>query len=187
MTVIDEKRYHFTVEEFYHMYEAGIFKDDERVELIEGEIIHMTPVGSWHSAVVDRLTQLFVEHFSAFAIVRIQGPVLLSYLSEPLPDVILMKRKEDYYSSGHPNPDDVFLIVEVSDSTIRYDRKIKVPLYARSGIAEVWIVNLNDDCIEVYRKPSLSDYEEKSIYKRGQKIVPKFYSDTAFLTDNILG
>ena len=187
MTVIDEKRYHFTVESFYNMYEAGIFKQDERVELIEGEIIQMTPVGSWHSAVVDRLNDLFVERFKAFAIVRIQGPVILSNISEPLPDVVVMKRREDYYESGHPNPEDVLLIVEVSDSTLRFDKEIKVPLYARSGIAEVWIVNLNEDCIEVYREPSLSGYNKNIVFKRGQKIAPEFYGDKFFLTDDILG
>ncbi|HLC16826.1 MAG TPA: Uma2 family endonuclease [Thermodesulfovibrionia bacterium] len=187
MSVLEEKSYQVTVEEFYQMYESGMFAEDDRVELIEGEIIHMTPIGSWHSAVVDRLNELFVERFSAYAIVRIQGAVLLSRKSEPLPDVVVMKRKEDFYASGHPQPEDMFLIVEVSDTTIRYDRSIKVPLYARSGISEVWIVNLQEDWIEAYRKPLFSDYQEKIVYRRGQRIAPEFYADAVFLVDDILG
>jgi Uma2 family endonuclease len=187
MSIIEEKSYQFTVEEFYQMYESGIFAENDRVELVEGEIIHMTPIGTWHAAVVDRLTQLFIERFSAYAIVRIQGAVLLSRKSAPLPDVVVMKRKEDFYASGHPQPEDVFLIVEVSDTTICYDRSIKVTLYARSGISEVWIVNLQEDWIEAYRKPLFSDYQEKIVYKRGQRIAPEFYGDTIFLVDDILG
>jgi Uma2 family endonuclease len=187
MTVIDEVRYQFTVDEFYQMYESGIFTEDDRVELIEGEIIQMTPIGSWHAAYVDRLNRLFVKLFSDYAIVRIQGHVRLGIKSEPLPDVVLMKLREDFYASAHPQPADVLLIVEVSDTTIRYDRGVKLPLYARSGILEVWIIDMQEDRIEVYRKPSSSGYKSKSVYKRNQLISPEFHPEVSFLTDEILG
>jgi Uma2 family endonuclease len=139
-----------TVHDYYRMAEVGLLHPDDRTELIEGEIIDMPPIGPGHGSVVDRLTHLLVPAVGERAIVRVQGAVRLSRMSEPQPDVALLVPSADYYRAGHPSGDDTFLVIEVSDSTLRYDRDVKVPLYARHGVPEVWIVDVQNDALLVY-------------------------------------
>ncbi|HEX3035581.1 MAG TPA: Uma2 family endonuclease [Thermodesulfobacteriota bacterium] len=162
----------FTVTEYYRMAEAGILSEDDRVELIEGEIIEMTPIGSRHSACVDRLSTLFHLHLGKAVIIRVQNPVRLDERSEPQPDVSLLKPRKDYYAEAHPTPDDVLLIIEVSETSIDYDRRVKLPLYARALIPEVWLVDIPGDRIEVHKQPSKEIYQEPRYIQRGQHLSP---------------
>lgn len=177
----------FTVTEFQQMSETGIIKDDERVELLEGEIIEMGKIGSRHAAFLDRLNDLFREKLGKRVLVRSQNPIQVDSYSQPQPDVALVRRREDYYEKAHPSPVDVFLLVEVADTTSESDREIKIPLYGRSGILETWLVNLNETCIEVYRYPTSNGYQQIQKLVPGEIIVPVSFPDLQVRVDEILG
>ena len=177
----------FTVAEYNRMGETGILSEDDRVELIEGEIFEMSPIGRRHAACVDRLTELFSEKLQRKAIIRVQSPIVLNDYSEPQPDVALLKRRADFYEQSLPLPDDVLLIVEVADTTLESDRQIKVPLYARSGIAEVWVVNLADEQVEVYTQPANGVYQSQQQFKRGETITVSGSLNLALSVEEILG
>ncbi|RMF89709.1 MAG: Uma2 family endonuclease [Nitrospinota bacterium] len=149
----------FTVEEYHQMARAGILTEDDRVELIEGEIVEMAPLGSRHAACVDRLTQLFVERLGRQAIVRVQSPIRVGEYSEPQPDLTLLRPRSDFYATAHPTPRDVLLVVEVAETSTDYDREIKGPLYARAGIPEIWLVDLSRGIVEIYRQPTVQGYQ----------------------------
>jgi Uma2 family endonuclease len=144
-----------TVSEYHRMGEAGIFADTERVELIEGQLIAMSPIGSPHFAAVNTLNRLLVRAVGNLAIVSVQNPVRLNDKSEPEPDLALIRPQDDEYRSGLPGPMDVLLIIEVASSSIDYDRGVKLALYARHSIPEFWIVNLDLVRVEVYRSPNV--------------------------------
>ena len=127
-------RRRFTVHEYHLMGQAGILVEDDRLELLEGEIVELAPIGSRHQAAVNRLNALFSSRLAAGALVNVQGPVRLGDHSEPQPDVMLVRRRSDFYETAHPEPADVLLLVEVSDTSIEYDRQVQLPLYARHGI-----------------------------------------------------
>ncbi len=152
------RRHRITVDEYYRMAEVGLLARDARVELIEGEIIDMAPIGIAHGSVVDRLARLLMRAVGDQAIVRVQGVVSLSRSSEPQPDLTLLKPRNDFYASRHPTASDTLLIIEVSDTTLRYDREIKVPLYARHGVPEVWIVDLGNGQLHFYRSLAGGQY-----------------------------
>ena len=156
------RRHRITVDEYYRMAEVGLLAPDARVELIEGEIIDMPPIGPDHGSVVDKLTHLLVHAVGDRAIVRVQGAVRLSRASEPQPDVALLVPRTDYYRAGHPAGDNTFLVIEVSDSTLRYDRNVKVPLYARHGVPEVWIVDIPGSQVHFYRSPADGRYRDET-------------------------
>lgn len=166
-------RRHFNVTEYYRMAAAGVFSEDDRLELIEGEIIEMNPIGSRHAACVGRLTEFLGQSISCAAIVWIQNPVQINDYSEPLPDVALLKRRDDFYAQANPRPSDVLLIIEVADSSVEYDRDIKIPLYAAAVIPEVWLVNLPEETIEIYTQPVGDAYRESRIVKRGESVASK--------------
>lgn len=145
-----------TVDEYYRMAEVGLLAHDARVELIEGEIIDMAPIGSRHAEVVDRLGRYLHEAAGKLATVGVQRPIRLSHLSEPQPDLVLMQPRS--YADAHPTPADVLLLIEVSDSTLRFDRETKIPLYARHGIAEVWLADVATPRLHVFRRPTETGY-----------------------------
>lgn len=151
---VELQRRRFTVDEYYAMVDAGILSEDDRVELIEGEIIQMAAIGSRHAACVNRLNQLFVEQAAGVAVVTVQNPVRLSDLTEPQPDLALARARDDFYAGAHPRPEDTLLVVEVAHTTLGYDRGTKLPLYAVAGVPEVWIVNVEEGEVEVYRDPA---------------------------------
>jgi Uma2 family endonuclease len=184
---VEVTRRRFTVEEYYRMAAAGILAEDDRVELIEGEIHEMAAIGRRHAATVDRLATLVFEALGRRVNVRVQNPVQLSSYSEVQPDVTLLRRRNDFYEAGHPTPADVLLLMEVADSTLLFDRRIKIPLYARMGVAEVWLVNLESDVIEVYRDPSADGYRTVFQSPHGQRVTPAAVPDLALLVDDILG
>ena len=161
----------FTVAEYHRMAEAGIFTEDDRVELIEGEIVAMSPIGSRHAACVKKLAALVRDLLSGKpVVVGVQDPVRLSDDSEPQPDLSLVRAREDFYAAGHPGPEDVVLVIEVADASVMYDRNIKIPLYARSGIREVWLVDLVRNAVEVHSKPVGSAYAQTRRFERGATV-----------------
>ncbi|MCH2051184.1 MAG: Uma2 family endonuclease [Trichodesmium sp. ALOHA_ZT_67] len=161
-------------------------KEDERVELIRGEILKRSPVGRQHAAWVNRLNKLF-QKLGDRALVSIQNPVELDNYSEPEPDVVLLEPKADFYASGHPQSQDVFLIVEVADSRIKFDGEIKVVLYGENNVVEVWLVDINEQCLEVYRQPIGSIYQEVQKLKPGEFLSVQRFSDINIQVDEILG
>ncbi|MFB2935019.1 Uma2 family endonuclease [Aerosakkonemataceae cyanobacterium BLCC-F154] len=176
----------FTVTQYHKMIEAGILKEDERIELIRGEIIEINPVSSRHAACVSRLTQLFLFRLSQSVIVSCQNPVELDD-SELLPDISLLRRKADFYESGHPQPQDILLLVEVADTTVESDREIKIPLYAENGIIEVWLIDINEQSIEVYRQPSPKGYQNIQKFMRGENLSILAFSEIIISVDEVLG
>jgi Uma2 family endonuclease len=147
-------RHRLTVEEYHRMAEAGVLAADARVELIEGEVIDMAPIGSRHASVVNRLNDLLTLATRGRAIVQVQGPVRLGDRSEPEPDFALLRPRSDYYRDALPTSADVLLLIEVAESTQRYDRTVKAPLYARHGIPELWVIDLESALVHFYRRPS---------------------------------
>jgi Uma2 family endonuclease len=136
---VDVIRKLFTVEEYHRMGEAGILSPQDRLELIEGEIIQMSPIGQRHMSCVDRATDFFTTHLKGKALVSVQNPLRLSNYSEPQPDIGVLRTRSDYYASKPHTPEDTFFVLEVSDTTLRYDSRVKLPLYAATGVAELWI------------------------------------------------
>ena len=163
-------RYRFTVDDYYRLAQAGILGEDDRVELIEGEIVMMTPIGSRHAACVSGTTRRLMGIVGDRAIVRVQLPVRLDDHSEPEPDLCLARPRGDEYAGGHPRPADVFLLIEISDSSLAYDRDVKVPLYGRSGIEAAWIVNLGRNVVEAYSGPSADGYLERRTFRAGDRL-----------------
>jgi Uma2 family endonuclease len=156
------RRHRVTVDDYYRMAEVGLFAPDARVELIEGEIVDMASIGSRHASMVRRLTSAFFDAGRDRMTLSVQAPVRLGAMSEPEPDLMLLKPREDFYAEDHPVAADVLLLVEVSDTTARYDREIKTPLYARHAVPEVWIIDLDNKRVRVMREPENGEYSEIS-------------------------
>jgi len=152
------QRHAVSAQEYLRMGEGGVFAPDARLELIEGEIVEMAPIGSRHAGAVNVLTQLLVRLAGERAVVAVQNPVIIGERSVPQPDLALLKPRADSYSGAHPTPSDVLLVVEVADATLTFDIGTKVPLYARHGIPEVWVVDLQESALRVFRDPSANGY-----------------------------
>ncbi len=178
---------HFTVDEYYAMGAAGVFAPGERVELLDGEILTMPPIGPPHAGSVDRLDALLQRRFSERAIVRAQGPVRLSNDSEPQPDIALLRPRDDFYSTRHPLPPDTLALIEVAESSLPYDSGRKLKAYARSGIAEYWIVNLEDNALEVHRNPSETGYADRFVATRGETVSFQAFPDEPLRVEDLLG
>jgi Uma2 family endonuclease len=161
-------RWRFTVHDYHRMGEAGILHEDDRVELIEGELVEMTAIGTRHFSCVNRLTRMLVMNVGDEAIVSVQNPVRLNEYNEPQPDVTVIRPRD--YRESLPMPEDVLLLIEVSDTTLAYDRGVKLPLYARAGIREVWIVDLAGEAIERYTDPLEESYRGADRLRRGQRL-----------------
>lgn len=185
MSVVPD-RYRFTVEEYHQMVEAGIFHDDDRVELLDGEIFQMSPIGRLHASVVDRLNRLFVSRLGNRAIVRVQGPVPAGPRSEPQPDLALLREVADFYAATLLQPANVLLVVEVADTSLGYDRA-KLRVYAAPGIPEVWIANLPGDVLEVHLGPADGGYRETRVLRRGERVAAGAFLDIVLTVDEILG
>lgn len=181
-------KHRFTVDEYYRMAETGILAPDARVELLEGEIVDMFPIGPFHSGVGTRLQTIFTKAGGERWIVRTQYPIHLDDGSEPQPDLALVKPRDDFYIGSHPQPQDVYLLVEVADSSVRFDREEKLPVYARAGIAEYWLVNLVERKVELYRDPSPDGtYRSITQARHGDHIAPVAFSDVAMTVESLLG
>lgn len=186
MSVEYQKRY-FNVNEYYRMAEAGVLTENDRVELIEGEIIQMCPIGSRHAACVRRAGDLLIRLLAKVVIVSVQNPVQINEYSEPLPDIALLKPRDDFYSRAHPVPEDILLVIEMADTSVDYDRNIKMPLYAKAGIPEAWLVNLPKDIIEVYTEPFNGSYQKCRLVSRGETLTTKMLANLTLNVDDILG
>lgn len=167
----------FTINTYEKMLEREIFNPDERLELIEGEIIEMSPIGLKHATTVIRLTNILSRLFQDQALLSVQNSIILNDYSQPQPDVVLLKKRDDFYAQHLPMVDDIFLLIEVSDSTLKYDQEIKLPIYAENKVNEVWIINLNKDAIapnqsliEVYRHPQNNYYQQRQIFTKKDTI-----------------
>jgi Uma2 family endonuclease len=180
------ERYRFSVQEYDQMIKAGVFAEDDRLELIEGEIIPMSPINPDHAGHVDRLAEVFQAQVRGKALVRVQNPVELPR-SEPQPDLALVRRRADYYTKSHPKPKDVLLLVEVADTSADYDRSVKIPLYARVGIPETWLVDLTEKQVEIYREPSASGYKEKRTAGLKESLSPLALPNVSVKVREILG
>ncbi|BAY76418.1 hypothetical protein NIES25_28670 [Nostoc linckia NIES-25] len=177
----------FTVDQYHKMVDSGILTEDDRVELIRGEIIEMSPIGTKHAACVNRLVNLLVQLLGKRVIVAPQNPVALNNNSEPQPDVALLKPRDDFYGTAHPQPQDIFLLIEVADSTILYDREEKIPLYAEANIIEVWLVDINDEIVEVYQQPTAAGYQLMQKFASCQTLSIPSFPDVSITVNEIFG
>ncbi|HJR08660.1 MAG TPA: Uma2 family endonuclease [Pyrinomonadaceae bacterium] len=180
-------RRHFNVTEYYRMTEAGILSESDRVELIDGEVIEMSPIGSRHAACVNRLTMLLTGKLGQTAILSVQNPIRLDEYSEPQPDLCLLQPRSDFYAEGHPTPVDVLLVVEVADSSVGFDREVKLPLYAQVLIRELWLVNLQADVVEIYSQPSGGKYQKSREVKRGEVVKSETIQQLSLDASHVLG
>jgi Uma2 family endonuclease len=174
-----QTKHRFSMKEYYRMAETGVLAPDARVELLVGEITDMSPIGPFHSCVVGRLTREFAGLSRERWLVWPQNPLHLDNYSVPQPDLMLLKPAADEYAHQLPRPEDVFLLIEVADSTLEKDRAVKLPVYGRAGVTEVWIVNLNLATIEMYREPHYTGYASRIVIGPGQSAAPLAFPDAA--------
>ena len=172
-----QTQHRFNVKEYYRMAETGVLRPDARVELLDGRIIDMSPIGSSHAGMVKRFIRIFNKFANERWAISAQDPLRMDDHSEPEPDFMLLKPSPDDYTSRHPEPEDVFLLIEVSEASLDYDREEKIPAYGRAGILECWIVNLRDQSLEVYREPHFTGYGSKTILRAGDKVFPQAFPD----------
>jgi Uma2 family endonuclease len=177
----------FSVDEFERMAEAGILSEDCRYELIRGEVIEMPPPGSLHASRVKRLNRLFTSRLGESAIISVQDPVVLDRYSEPVPDLALLRSREDFYAVAHPSPEDVLLLVEVAESSLIWDRTTKAKLYAESGIVEYWLLDIRGDALIVHAQPQNGVYRNIVTVTRGETVQPQQFTGLLFTVAEILG
>lgn len=177
MSVLAQHR--FSVKDYYRMAETGVLRPDARVELLDGKIIDMSPIGPFHGSITKYLIKNLTASAQGRWLVAAQDPVRLDDHSEPQPDIMLLKPVSDFYRKRHPQPGDVYLLVEVSDTTLDADQTEKVPAYGRAGVAEVWIVNLIDSTVDVYREPNFTGYGSKTVLRAGDKARPLAFPDVS--------
>lgn len=179
-------RFRFSRTDYHRMGQAGIIPPDARVELLDGEIIEMSPIGPRHGSLVDRLTAFFAQRVSGRAICRVQGPVTLGERSEPEPDLLLLENREDYYTSGHPGPGDVLLLIEVADTSVDLDLGAKLRAYAQAGIPEYWVFDLTRRVLIVHREPSGERYASVRELDRSATLAPAALADLELELGNLL-
>ena len=172
--VIEMTKRRFCVKDFYLMDEAGVFCENDRVELVDGEIVDMAPIGSYHNSCVTTLTHIFVRAVPEGVRVQVQGAVRMDESTMFQPDLAILRSREDNYVESNPTPEDVLLIIEVSDSTVAYDRNVKLPKYAQAGVPEVWLANLPHGFIDKFVDPDTATGRYRSVmrHSRGQRIAP---------------
>ena len=181
------ERYPITTDIYHQMIEQGILTSNDKIELLEGDLIKMSAVGPRHAACVDRLSEILRTAFGIAITLRHQNPVELSKVSEPEPDITILRRREDFYAQTHPSPDDVLLLIEISESTLKKDRGIKLSAYAKAEILEYWIVNLQDDIIEVYTNPTDNSYQTVRLVHRHETLSPVLLPTVILEADDVLG
>jgi Uma2 family endonuclease len=170
-----------TTQQYHLMYEAGVFSDDDRLELINGEIKTMSPIGKKHVACIIRLVKLFEKKLGDRFMVSPQNSIRLNNHAEPQPDIAILKWRDDFYTEALPTSDDILLIIEVADSTIAYDREVKAPLYAANGIPEMWLFDVNKKAIEGYSQPSANGYKLIRRYDEGDTLSMLAFPDVTFI------
>jgi Uma2 family endonuclease len=176
----------FDVDDYHRMARAGILSEDDRVELIDGEIVAMTPIGPRHNASVDRAVRALVTAMGDQAIVRVQGSVRLDRFREPQPDLVLLRPQPDFYASRLPGPSDILLIIEMAESSLDYDRDVKARIYAQSGVPEYWLVDLDDRSVSCYTEPRGGAYQKLRHGRSGQSIAPEALPQCAIPVEMLL-
>ena len=184
---VQYQKHYFNVDEYYRMAEVGLLSADDRVELIEGEIVEMSPIGSTHGGTVKRSSAFLNRKLGDAVIVSVQDPIRLNDFSEPQPDLALLKPRKDFYSKSHPSAEDVLVVIEVADTSVDYDRNVKLPLYARAGIPEAWLMVLAKDVIEVYSQPKNGKYQKVQRLKRGKTLVSPTMPGFSCPVEDLLG
>lgn len=179
----DGHRFRLSVQKYHRMIEAGILGEDERVELIEGELIIMPPISPRHAGKTSRLNRLFSECIGDSALISIQNPLVLGDRSEPEPDLMLLQPRKDFYETANPGPEDVLLAVEIADTSLEYDRNVKIPLYAANGIPEVWLLDLRNERLEIHLDPGPGGYRKLLLPDPGQLVAPTGLPQAAFRVD----
>lgn len=165
---------------------AGIFDDDDRVELLGGEVVEMSPIGSRHAACVRRIARFFSERLGDRALVDVQNPIRLDDWSVPQPDLALLRPRPDFYAAGHPAPEDVLLVVEVADTSATADRAHKLPLYAGAGVVEVWLVDLVGATVEVWTAPAPTGYGLMRRALAGDHVAPAAFPEASVAVADLL-
>ena len=186
-TQVEFKRRRFTVAELLHLSKIGFLGIDERVELIRGEIVEMSPIGEDHASSVMRLNVLLSSVFGRRLYVNVQNPLRLDDETLTQPDVTLLRPRDDFYSRQHRGPEDVLLLIEVSDTTLAYDRRVKADLYSAAGVLECWIINLPKRVIEVYSEPRPDGYRTVTRYAPGETLSPLAFADVVLNVEDVLG
>jgi Uma2 family endonuclease len=176
----------FTTDEYYRMAQVGILTPYDRVELIEGEIIRMSPIGTRHAGCVNRISESFMLNFHGRAVVTVQNPAHLNQYNEPQPDILLLKPREDYYSSMHPSAEDTLLLLEVADTSLAFDLKVKIPVYAAMGVPEVWIADLTKNVVRIFRHPEAGQYQTVLTSSPGETLSVLAFPDTAFNVGDLI-
>ncbi|HXP95051.1 MAG TPA: Uma2 family endonuclease [Candidatus Binatia bacterium] len=183
---LDYRTRKFTVKEYYAMVGAGILQERERVELIEGDILEMAPIGPRHGGRHIRLSKLLIMRFAESAFVSTQGSIIVSEFSAPEPDFAILRGREDFYERDLPRPNDVLGVIELSDSSLSFDRRKKAQLYGRAGIRDYWIVNLREDRLEVHRQPNELGYAKTKVLMPDETVALEALPDVEFTVSEFL-
>lgn len=183
---VEAREHRFTVDDFHRMAETGILSPDDRLELIDGVIVEMTPIDPPHASAVDDFAELLFDRLGGRARIRVQNPIVLHDRSQPVPDLTAARRREGLYQAAHPRPEDIHFLIEVADSSTHRDRREKLPRYAAAGVREVWLVDLPRKRIEIHRDPSADGYVNVATVSSGT-VFPSAFPDVAVPVDEILG
>jgi Uma2 family endonuclease len=184
--VAELTRVHFTVDDYHRMADAGILHEDDRVELIDGEIVRMSPVGAQHAGTTKILNRLLTLTLGDAAVIGVQDPVRLADDTEPEPDISVLRPRADFYTESHPVPEEILLLMEVADTSLLADRLIKIPRYARAGIPEVWLVDLDHRRIERHVGPTADGYTNVTVITGGQSLPSSVVPAVVIRADDIL-
>ncbi len=188
MTVVAPiARRRFTVAEYERMAEAGVFGPDERIELLDGEVVEMAPIGPPHSSRVDRCNAYVGRAFGVGVIIRVQNPLHLSDLSMPEPDLTVLGHRDDFYGTRHPTVADVLLLIEVGDTSARFDREVKLPLYATAAVVEVWLLDVKARTVSVCTDPHEGTYRSIVQVGPGEILRPIALPNAAIAAADVLG
>jgi len=177
----------FTVDEYHYFIEQGVFKPEERIELWEGEFIEMSPIGKRHAACVNYLIEFLRDVLEKTVIISPQNPIVLNDFSEPQPDICILQRRDDFYRNTSAMANDVLLVMEVADTTVKYDRDIKFPRYAANGIKEAWLIDLENNRVEIHSEPNEMGYSLIKLLHRGQQAESTVLPQIKILVEEILG
>ena len=180
-------RVRFTVEQYERMGEVGILGPDTRTELLDGEIVAMSPIGPKHAGVLERIAERFYARLLGRVSIRTQNPMRLLPRSEPQPDLVVARRRHDFYEGAHPTAEDTLLAIEVADTSLRIDRLVKLPIYARHGVPEVWIVDIAAKAVHVHTDPVDGAYRSVHTARGDDALVPTAFPDVQFTASEMLG
>ena len=180
------RRLRFTVDDYYKMIEMGMIEDYERSEIIDGEMVPKMTIGDKHAAVVNRLNRILARLLPNSVLLSVQNPLRISDFDEPEPDFVLADLTR-YDGNRHPRPEETLVVIEVADASLKVDRATELPMYAKAGIGEVWIVNLRDDVVEIHQEPTVDIYQHVKVFKRGEKVDSPTLPQLSFDVDSIIG